>query len=698
MAINPTIKDLFRDPDSFKYNSKDQKYSKDIRGGGYSGQPFIKRSIPETEAQLNSLSTEALSLDYPIRGGSYEELAAREDFARIDRFLLSYPQGKAFLDKQKGLMFSNPQMETGQSGGFANTRAYSEGRNLMTQIAEGGTGFHHPNAGATVQDLEFKQNKYEYVVAHKTKEQNRLVNLTNFKIDNQATSEDFFGNAIATNLGINTFDDGELFFYTGGPGSVYGLGNTIIKRATDYLGAPINTSEAPRYIGPNFRTDVYGKNVQARPENLVFYNQTLGLSDIFNIQNNGIDLATISTSAQQSSADYIRATGNPNPDVILFNNFMGYDAIRRRQQIKPGDLGITDFRNNVNDPNSVAKSNYRNNNIATRISIGNPGARPANQRTNINSVFTAGQDQINLLDVETRNDADGIGGFPKDLIKFAFETINNDNTSTTTATFFRAFLTGYNDNHNAEWAASRYTGRGENFYTYQGFDRTVNFNFKIAAQSKQEMRFLYRKLNYLLSTLYPDYNSAGFMRGNITKLTIGDLFVRTPGILESLQLNVDDQYAWEIAMGSESNDMLEMPQVMDIAVQFKPILNTLPKTATALERFEDSPILITKPKNNYLNNLVRPTPAGVDLLPDASLSTGEILDERIPVSTVNSLTAEGLTTPDLNRDLNSPTTPQPASSQLLLDRLRGNFRMENIIRQRYGEEALEHFKKGSGGN
>jgi len=96
MAINPTIKDLFNDPDSFKFNSKDQKYSKDIRGGGYSGQPFIKRSIPETTNQLNSLSTEALSLDYPIRGGSYEELAAREDFARIDRFLLSYPKVKHF--------------------------------------------------------------------------------------------------------------------------------------------------------------------------------------------------------------------------------------------------------------------------------------------------------------------------------------------------------------------------------------------------------------------------------------------------------------------------------------------------------------------------------------------------------------------------------------------------------------------------
>ena len=244
-------------------NLTDLRYDKDIRGGGYSGQPFIKRSAPETRDQLNSLSTEALSLDYPIRGGSYEELAAREDFARIDRFLLSYPQGKAFLDKQKGLMFSNPKMETGKSGGFANTRAYSDGRNLMTQIAEGGTGFHHPNAGSTIQDLEFTQNKYEYIVSHKSKEQNRLVSLTSFKIDNQVTSDDFFGNATARNLGINTFDDGELFFYTGGPGSLYGLGNTIIQRATDYLGAPINTQNAPTFIGPNFKNDVYGNEVQA---------------------------------------------------------------------------------------------------------------------------------------------------------------------------------------------------------------------------------------------------------------------------------------------------------------------------------------------------------------------------------------------------------------------------------------------------
>ena len=50
------------------------KYSKDISGGAYSGQPFIKREIPGIDdkpvGQYYDLATQALSLDFPIRGGS----------------------------------------------------------------------------------------------------------------------------------------------------------------------------------------------------------------------------------------------------------------------------------------------------------------------------------------------------------------------------------------------------------------------------------------------------------------------------------------------------------------------------------------------------------------------------------------------------------------------------------------------------
>ena len=600
MAINPTIRDLYNDPDSFVLNSKNQKYDKDIRGGGYSGQPFIKRTAPVTTDQLNNLTTEALSLDYPIRGGSYEELAAREDFARIDRFLLSYPQGKAFLDKQKGLMFSNPKIESGKSGGFVNTRTYSDGRNLMTQIAEGGTGFHHPNAGRTLRDLELKENKYEYIVAHKPTELNRLVNLANIKINKQSPQDFLFGTT-AQDLGINTVDNGELFFYTGGPGSLYGLGNTIIQRAQDSKGAPIDTSQAPLFIGPNFINDtITGKDVQARPllrdknGEPINYSNFFGLSNKFNpVLDNGLGGNNeLANAGQQSSPDYIRAD-KIIPENTYFNYTMGYSAIKGRTQIKPGFTGITDFRGDVLEENSVQKRDYnsRNVNITRRIGIGNPGARPLDQRTNTNQVFVDGQDKVNMYDIQDLTTPEGIGGFSKveenrDLIKFVFETIDNDSPDVSKAMFFRAFLTNYTDNHSADWSSERYTGRGENFYTYQGFDRTVSFGFKVAAQSKQEMKYVYKKLNYLLSSLYPDYNDAGFMRGNITKLTLGDLFVRTPGVLLSLDLSVDNEYAWEIAMnepeGGSDSDMLETPQIIDVAATFKPILNRLPRKGGAI--------------------------------------------------------------------------------------------------------------------
>jgi hypothetical protein len=278
-----------------------------------------------------------------------------------------------------------------------------------------------------------------------------------------------------------------------------------------------------------------------------------------------------------------------------------------------------DFRNNVLDDASVTKTNYTNLNIARRIGTGNPGARQTYgtevDKTNHTRRYIDGEDKVNSTDIRVLdNDNNNLVANPidnyRDLIKFCFETVDNDYTGKTIATFFRAFLTGYQDTHSAEWASKRYSGRGENFYTYQGHDRTVNFNFKVAAQSRYEMKFLYKKLNYLVSTLYPDYNSNGFMRGNITKLTLGDLFVRTPGILTSLNLNVDDQYAWEIAMqgmeGQDSRELLQTPQIIDVAVTFKPILNTTPRISKLIIKDDvttiiDSRILLTDPAGRYLS-------------------------------------------------------------------------------------------------
>ena len=169
-----------------------------------------------------------------------------------------------------------------------------------------------------------------------------------------------------------------------------------------------------------------------------------------------------------------------------------------------------------------------------------------------------------------------------DLIKFVFEAISNDDPTYSMALFFRAFLTaGITDSNSAQLNSFKYQGRGENFYTYQGFDRTIGFSFRVAAGSRDELRPLYNKVNSLISQVYPDYSpKQGIMRAPIIRMTIGDYLYRVPGFLESVNVNIDNNYPWEVNLEkSQVGDIAQLPQVMDISVSFKPIMDILPKRA-----------------------------------------------------------------------------------------------------------------------
>ena len=575
-------------------------FEKDIAGGGYSGLPFIKPVVPKTLGQYFSLTTEALSLDYPIRGGSYEELASRQDFARIDRFIEFRPQGPAFVDKQEGLALSNPRIETGYNGGVGgifgleNTRYYPVSSlggplNLLTQLTAGGTGFHYPNLGQS-EDLLDRLNLYAYNVATKSTNENRLVSLYNLNINEESAPisqtslrlglTNSTNNTIGENSSAflnrlfnspNTPPDVLLQRYPGGPGSRYGIGETLIYRSSDAAGVPISTKNAPLFLGPS-RNDIKGNNVQGRPNINLNYNDFVGLSLIQQLNNN-FQNNTSSTLGQETGDGYIRAeVGTAGPTTTtFFSNTLSYNAL-----LANPTESYSDFRSRVINTSQVASSNYRNLNMPKRIGTGDVGTRTTAQRKNVSIRVENTIDKVNASEINVSNNENQL----KDLIKFRFQTLDNK-TGLPTTTTFRAFLTNYSDSHQAQWNAKRYTGRGENFYTYQGHDRTVSFNFKVAAQTHQEMAPLYRKLNFLLSSLYPDYTpGTGFMRGNITTLTIGDLFYNTPGILTSLNLTVNDNYPWEIALNDPelgtSNDMQEVPQIIDVAVEFKPILEILP--------------------------------------------------------------------------------------------------------------------------
>ena len=231
----------------------------------------------------------------------------------------------------------------------------------------------------------------------------------------------------------------------------------------------------------------------------------------------------------------------------------------------------------------------RNYIINSRIGIGDPGATWTDK--------SVGIDKINALPIETVTDGNFNLAKYRDLVRFRFEAIRTDAPEKSDVMAFRAFLDGWGDNFSSNWNSFKYNGRGEEFFTYGGFKRTFNFSFKVAAQSKQEMKPLYKKLNYLVSNLAPDYSKTGRMRAPYIKLCIGAYMDRTPGFLTSVNIKWRKDYPFEIALsspeGKEDKEMHVLPHVLDVSCNFTPIHNFVPRKSV-----EDSPFIIPGANSN----------------------------------------------------------------------------------------------------
>jgi hypothetical protein len=137
------------------------------------------------------------------------------------------------------------------------------------------------------------------------------------------------------------------------------------------------------------------------------------------------------------------------------------------------------------------------------------------------------------------------------------------------------------DAYQAEWTPFKYLGRGENFYTYNGFTRQMSLSWTVAAQSKEELIPMYKKLNYLASTLAPDYSPQGYMRGNIAQLTVGGYVYEQPGIITGLTYDIQEDSPWEIGInvtGGIDETVRQLPHIIRVSsFNFIPIQKFLPK-------------------------------------------------------------------------------------------------------------------------
>lgn len=224
-------------------------------------------------------------------------------------------------------------------------------------------------------------------------------------------------------------------------------------------------------------------------------------------------------------------------------------------------------------PTLKTRPTYNNGKSTVTVNI------PWNKAHRSNYIGSGLKDQINLtpllenVSINTPENsikrADGQEAI--DLVKFRILAINSDDPLKGDLMIFRAYITEFSDGTEATWNEIRYAGRGEPFFIYNGFSRTINIGFKVAALSVDEMTPMYQKLNFLMGNVMPDYGNKGdgpFMKGPFVRMTVGNWIDKQEGILRNVSYTVPNDSPWEVNL---EGGKYVLPHIVDVKMTFIPI-------------------------------------------------------------------------------------------------------------------------------
>ncbi len=570
----PSLKDLVKNLRDFNYYSGRGNFTQDKLP--FEGtKPFI--------VTPNGFRWSPANFDEGFVQYGAVSLATRTqaDLLRIGKFFTTTVQGPLFLLRQAGLQKSNVEIEHSQelktnkpesgqglfnnafnsisnfsnkiTNDFGPTRVYNPlGTNTLAQIEGNLVGLHFMRHGATPK--QSKTDEYEKYILSKDKEgNNRLYYLT--KTLSNPQSEQSIGDYILK--------------YKGGPGSLYGVGETIIRRY--YKSILSRNSDFENTADKGF----VPISINAL--------SNISTDNILEIRNSRVRPVSTTEGDQFSSVN--------SSDSYKFDANQDFRAYKNKLVLSGASRGEIQ-----------AATNYAKYNLETRIGV--VRNRKNFERTDYAS-NPGNYDKVNALGTyysrgpipDSRNAVDFYGKkitynpdytdpenvSIRDMIKFRIKCIDNDNPQYGHYIVFRAYIDTLKRTVTSNAKEYSYIGRGENFYLYDGFTEVINLGFTIAASSRYEMKPLYQKLNFLISNLTPDYSN-NKMRGNISELTIGNFVAYQPGIITSLDMNLEDTTNWEIAIDEPENerdsDMQELPHMLRCNMIFKPIYNFLPRKST----------------------------------------------------------------------------------------------------------------------
>lgn len=587
---------------NLKTDLKSLKYGRDRKGGGSSNQPYITTPIPD---DLTSNGP-----DFLLRQGALQ--ASLDDVSRLTKWF-SDPlsvNGLLFTTKQIALERQNPKL-------VGINRIYLP-TSTISQVGLNALGAHLNKQGLDPFELGYAQGGrrgYYFSTLNQTLPDNEIENRLTIAYTAKIANQDL-GSLTINPFGITGPNDtNNLLRYEGGPNAILGLGETRIKLSGGGIGSPRE------------RTNTY-KLVSDLTEN---YNQ------IYAFNNNLL--------TQQESKGKAKTTSL---------------------------TGITDYRKIINDSlgkKTISETNYsdfnREDTYGTSLTVYNISyPRTSDGNIDPNSLNSLYSDVLNSTPATNSDTAFTNDLFNKDLIKFFFEVINPEDSTSTSSEFlfFRAYLNSISDGFKADWQPYKYVGRAENFYRYGGFSRDVSLSFTIYAHSRVEMKPLYEKLNKLVGVTAPRYGGNGYMLGNFIKLTVGTYFDSVPGIVNSISLKPSFEAGWDInrtilgaPIKTEDEDYVgQVPRMIEVDLTFTPIHDFTPQYPTVVEEVKGLDVLKGSFINNTPKNPLQPPPPPIG-------STDTIDTPGVQLNTTNTrstLNATAQPRPGFTRNLNAVLNPQ----------------------------------------
>jgi hypothetical protein len=599
---NSPVDDVYK-----KFSLQDEAYNPT-----YIKQPFIVRGIQrkgnETPQYWGFGSRSGFD-DGLIRGGVVT-VADRvvSDTVRIAKFMAS-PKGLLWIVKQVGLGLTNSKVEA-VGGTFGRQTRIHTGVASLLSVPGTPFGLHFTRHGIPFAN---ESASYENVIKEKQRTSAGEVYSRLIDLQKEFDAGKFYSNKIIEGLSkVKIFKTKSLgsniLSGLGGPGSVYGIGFTQIRRVTDTKSDAVERaarfgftqihsieSQYASAIGKastSTKTDelikLPGENVirNSRIDNEiggVLPNGQFGNYDEKTPGNDQeADLSTLATLKNTY-------TSTPNNPINTYATLAYTKINKNARSERKGDFrnGLDDSAKSFSGKKLTADQNqYEKYNLETKYGFGNVGKVGAD-RSDPNKFLVDSteftkkkKDRFVLISIGDKFRGDKVTAIDiaspgknnqvytdtgQDLITFYFE----DGEEGTNVMPFRCTMTGYSDSFTPGWDRIDIMGRPDGAYLYTTFERSVSFNFTVAALSRSEMIPMWRKLNYLSTYTMPDFNGSARPSGPFMRISIGSLFKNTPGFISSLTYTVPDDTNWDIAEDAKTNkNAKQLPMVVDVAMSF----------------------------------------------------------------------------------------------------------------------------------